>query len=111
MNTKWTKSGKRLRLSLTGELGHREAIAIMAEMPRMISQEPAPIFEINMSGVSFMDSSGIAVAIQGKKLSAAAGSGFYITDAPPQAMKVFTAAGIDRLVEFKRGSQNEKSDK
>ena len=53
---------------------------------------------LDFSGITFMDSSGIAVVLRAKKRMAALGGSVTLSGIPPQAGKVFEAAGIKRLI-------------
>ena len=53
---------------------------------------------LDLGGLEFMDSSGIAVVVQTARKCAACGSRFALCRVPAQAKKVLCAAGIDRLV-------------
>ena len=77
--------GRELTLTLRGELDHHAA------------------------GVSFMDSSGIAVVMRALKRMRAMGGSAAIKNVPPQAKKVFTAAGIFRIVPLEEGEKSDES--
>ena len=55
---------------------------------------------LDMGGISFMDSSGIAVVMRTKKLCDADGIAMAVKNAPKHAIKILSAAGITRLVSF-----------
>lgn len=83
---------------LSGDLGHREAIEAMSRLSDLIDLQTPRRMVLDLSAVEFMDSSGIAVALQTARRCAAMGGRFSIEGVPPQAMKVFRAARVDRLV-------------
>ena len=64
---------------------------------------------LDFSGVSFMDSSGIAVVRRALKRMRAMGGSAAIKNVPPQAKKVFTAAGIFRIVPLEEGEKSDES--
>lgn len=90
-----------LTISLSGELGHHEAISIMAGIGEALDSGLPKNVVLDMSAVSFMDSSGIAVVVQSGRKSRGIGAEFQVRGAPPQAMRIFKAAGIDRAITFK----------
>jgi anti-anti-sigma factor len=51
-----------------------------------------------MSGVRFMVSSGLALVIGGNRKMSELDGKVVLRDVPPQPMKVFSAAGINRYV-------------
>lgn len=65
--------------------------------------------DAGFSGVSFMDSSGIAVVMRALKRMRAMGGSAAIKSVPPQAKKVFTAAGIFRIVPLEEGEKSDES--
>ena len=55
---------------------------------------------LDMSGVSFMDSSGIAVLLRAYRRLGELGGTVKVVNIPAQAGKVLRAAGVDRIMEF-----------
>ncbi len=94
-----------LRVCPAGELGHHEAIALMARINALIEDHLPARLELDFSGLDFMDSSGIAVVVQAGRKCAACGGSFTVTHVPPQANKVLRAAGIHRLVDIGQEEQ------
>ena len=60
---------------------------------------------LDMEGISFMDSSGIALVIGAYKRATSVGSSFCVINVSKQAYKVFSAAGICKLLNI---SEREK---
>ena len=85
---------------LEGELGHREALEAMRSLEDAIDSYAPSSLELDFSGVSFMDSSGIAVVVQAARQMQDAGGSLAVSGASRQAMRVFSAAGVPRLVRF-----------
>ena len=91
--------GRELTLTLRGELDHHAAKEAMRKLE----------WTLDFSGVSFMDSSGIAVVMRALKRMRAMGGSAAIKNVPPQAKKVFTAAGIFRIVPLEEGEKSDES--
>ena len=53
-----------------------------------------------------MDSSGIAVVVQSARQMRALGGDMAVSGVSKQAMRVFSAAGIPKLVRFTEGGEN-----
>ena len=83
--------GRELTLTLRGELDHHAAKEAMRKLE------------------CFMDSSGIAVVMRALKRMRAMGGSAAIKNVPPQAKKVFTAAGIFRIVPLEEGEKSDES--
>ena len=62
-----------LLVHLEGELGHHEALEAMRGLEDVIDSYTPAGLELDFSGVTFMDSSGIAVVVQSAPADARAG--------------------------------------
>ena len=89
-----------LSVLLEGELGHHEALSALRSLEETISQQSPSRLELDFSGVSFMDSSGIALVVQSARQMGAIGGSLTVRGVSRQAMRVFDAAGIPRIVRF-----------
>lgn len=91
----------RLTAWIGGELGHPEAIRLMGELDRLLEDHLPAEMALDLSGLEFMDSSGIAVAVQTMRRCAGCGCRFWVQGVPKQAMRVFAAAGICHLADIR----------
>ena len=89
----------RLTIRLTGELDHHAAGSIFSRLGALPAAIPRRC-ELDLSGVSFMDSSGIAVVLGLRRRLGFIGSELSVRGVQPQAMRVFHAAGVDRLIKL-----------
>ena len=85
-------------LELRGELDHHSARNAMEQMELVLESEMPKHLVLDFSGVTFMDSSGIALAVRAQRRMAKLGGSAVLCHVPPQAKKVFDAAGIARIV-------------
>lgn len=88
----------RLTVSFEGELDHHSARQAMHTVERLIDENMPRDCELDLSGLSFMDSSGIALIIRTSERMRVLGGRAWIADPAPQAQRVIDASGIDRLV-------------
>ena len=102
-------AGRELTLTLRGELDHHGAKDVMQRMELALDDALPIKLTLDFSGVSFMDSSGIAVVMRALKRMRAMGGSAAIKSVPPQAKKVFTAAGIFRIVPLEEGEKSDES--
>ena len=93
---------RHLVLELQGELDHHAAKEVMAEMDRHLDVALPLRAELDFSGVTFMDSSGIAVILRLYKRMQNLGGSMKVIRVPPQAMRVLRAAGIGRVVAIEK---------
>ena len=102
-------AGRELTLTLRGELDHHGAKDVMQRMELALDAALPIKLTLDFSGVSFMDSSGIAVVMRALKRMRAMGGSAAIKNVPPQAKKVFTAAGIFHIVPLEEGEKSDES--
>ena len=102
-----TGEGRGLRAAISGEVDHHRARAIMEELSRQIDLELPRSLTLDLEGVTFMDSSGIAVLLRAYRRLGELGvteilevGAVKVVHVPAQAGKVLRAAGLDKLMEF-----------
>lgn len=84
----------------TGELDHHTAHEAITYVSQQISLNRSKSVEMNFKGVTFMDSSGLAVVLNAKRLTDRSGNRLRVHDVPPHAMKIFRAAQLDKMIPF-----------
>lgn len=100
MPVKCTQTGRTLTARLEGEIDHHAAKEIMAELAEQIDAALPEHLVLELSQVTFMDSSGIAVLLNAWRRMGQLEGTVDVCQAPPQAEKVLKAAGLDRLLKF-----------
>ena len=95
-----TGEGRVLRAALSGEVDHHGVRAIMEELNRQIDLELPRELTIDLAGVTFMDSSGIAVLLRAWRRVGELGGSVQVVNVPTQAAKVLKTAGLDKLMKF-----------
>ena len=94
-----TKSvDRKLLLELSGEVDHHGARAALRELELAVDAALPVTLVLDMSGVTFMDSSGIALILRAQQKMQLLDGGVLVCNVPPQARRVLDAAGIGRLV-------------
>ena len=89
-----------LRIAMFGELDHHTAAAVLSGINRALDDYMPKTCILDMDGVKFMDSSGIALILRLYKQMRQCG-GFVMVEQPQrQPLKVLEAAGIDRIVKI-----------
>ena len=92
-----------LTISLTGELDHHAARAAIGQAEDLLVLYPCEKLVLDLSGLTFMDSSGLAVVLHLHRTCARCGYDFVVRGTPPQPMRVFDAAGLPQVMIFERG--------
>ena len=90
--------GDQLELALTGELDHHGAKGLLDCLEREIERTVPMSLVLDFSGVTFMDSSGIAVALRGWQRMRELGGAVTLYHVAQQPRKVFEASGVGRMV-------------
>ena len=88
----------RLMIYLSGELDHHAAGEAIRVISELIEDNMPRECILEFSGLSFMDSSGIAVIINAGRKMKSLGGKLSVENPAPQARKVLEASGIDRLI-------------
>lgn len=100
MPLKCTAQGRSLHAEISGEIDHHGAKGLLRALELEIDQSLPLTLCIDWGGVTFMDSSGIALLLRSRQHMQALGGVLSLQNVPPQSAKVLRAAGIDRLIAF-----------
>ena len=85
-------------ITLSGEIDHHGARAMMEQLEDAIARALPLRLTLDLSGVTFMDSSGIAVLLRALRQMNQLGGSLRVTSIPVQARRVLGAAGVGRLI-------------
>ena len=89
---------RNLLLELSGEIDHHGARNAMRELELAVDAALPKKLVLDLSGVTFMDSSGIALILRAQQRMQLLDGVLLVCHVPPQARRVLDAAGIGRLV-------------
>ena len=103
MNISTAFSSGKLTIFLGGELDHHEARCTLNTIDELLDEYLPRDCVLDMAGLTFMDSSGIAVIIRTSRRMKALGGRVWIENPAKQALRVIDASGIDRLVPVATG--------
>ena len=95
-----TEQDRTLTARLAGEIDHHAAKEIMAELAEQIDAALPEHLVLELSGVTFMDSSGIAVLLNAWRRMGQLKGTVEVRQVPEQAQRVLQAAGLERLLKF-----------
>ena len=93
-----------LKIYISGEIDHHSAFAIKDEIDCQLLYYTPETAVMNFEKVSFMDSSGIAVIINALRNMTRIQGELYVCGLQNQPLRVFLAAGVDKLVAIKEVS-------
>lgn len=93
------QSNKReLLLEFSGEIDHHGAREALKEIEMAIDAALPRRLVLDLSGVTFMDSSGIALILRSQQRMQLLDGSVTLKNVPGQARRVLDAAGVGRLV-------------
>ena len=95
-----TERDRCLRARLAGELDHHGAKEVMVELDRQIDAALPRELILDLEGLTFTDSSGIAVLLRAWRQMGRIQGAMRVVNTPGQAEKVFRAAGLQRIIRF-----------
>ncbi len=98
MNISAAFSSGKLTVYLSGELDHHGARGAIETIEELIDEYLPRDCALDLSELSFMDSSGIAVIIGVSRRMKILGGRTWIENPAKQPQRVIDASGIDRLV-------------
>ena len=85
-------------ISVRGEIDHHSARTIMENIDHTISSALPMRLVLDLSSVTFMDSSGIVLILRAQQRMSLLDGSLLVRNVPQQARRVLDAAGIGRLV-------------
>ena len=89
---------RNLLLEFFGEMDHHGARNALREMEMAVDAALPKTLMLDMEGVTFMDSSGIALILRAQQRMQLLDGSLLVCGVPQQAKRVLDAAGISRLV-------------
>ena len=90
--------GRCLTLRLVGELDHAAVQTVMPGIEDAVEEYLPRRCVLDLTGVSFMDSSGIAVILKTDRLLRQTGGVLALSGVPGQVRRVLDVAGLTKIV-------------
>ncbi len=97
MAVAYTTQNRRLTVSLSGEIDHHRVRGLLEDLDRELDEVLPHTLVVDCAGITFMDSSGIAVLLRLWKRMEALGGTIQVTGLREQPARVLGAAGLQRL--------------
>ena len=95
----YEKNRNTLTVRLSGELDHRAAAQIRSELDGLIAKSGVRRLVFDLSGLEFMDSSGIGLIIGRYKLMSSRAGTVAVTGPDKHIDRIFEMSGLYQLVE------------
>ena len=88
----------RLTIYLSGELDHHEARQALRVLDELLDDYLPRDCALDLSALSFMDSSGVALIVRLQRRMAELGGRVWVENPARQPRRVIDASGVERLV-------------
>ncbi len=85
-------------ITLSGEIDHHGARTMMAELEEAVATLLPRNLTLDLSGITFMDSSGIALLLRVHRHVSQYGGSLRVIAIPTQPRRVLDAAGVGRII-------------
>ena len=99
----------RIRITLQGELDHHTAATTLRDTENILDRYLPRDCILDMSRLSFMDSSGIALILRLYRRMQETGGRIWVENPGSQARRVLDASGIERIVAIKQVEKETKA--
>ncbi len=99
--------GRKMTALIAGEVDHHRAKQLMLDLERKIEISYPKELILDLSGVTFMDSSGIAVLLRTCRRMREVEGQFRVTQVPHQAGRVLRTAGLQKMMSITFSGEEE----
>lgn len=89
-----------LTLYLQGELDHHQAQIVSSQIRQLVDENLPRKLILDLSGLTFTDSSGIAVLLRASRAMKELEGSLDIIQVPPQPLRLFQTAGLEKILSF-----------
>ena len=96
------REGDVMRVILTGEMDHHNAVAARRDIDELIFKERPKRLRLDLSGIGFMDSSGLGFVMGRYSLMQKIGGELVLEHPNERVCKIFELAGLERIVRIEK---------
>ncbi len=107
----YEETGYFLRIKLKGDIDHHSAVAIRSGIDTLLYKIRPRRLYLDLSGVDFMDSSGLGLIMGRYALMKEIGGDLVVAEPCAGVEKVLKLAGLERMVRIERTSNPSQSPK
>ena len=97
-----------LEFVLRGEIDHHSAVEIRTEMDARILEERPKKTVMDLSGIEFMDSSGLGLIMGRFALMQRLGGELTLRNPNERLVRIFELAGLERMVRIEKEERGEE---
>lgn len=99
MEIKAVRRGQRIVVCLSGELDHHSAADVRAALDAVLCDVTVRELQLDMTGVTFMDSAGLGVVLGRYRTLASRGGRLIVSGVRTPIDRIFRMSGLYALVE------------
>ena len=100
MSVAYATHNRILTISLSGDIDHHRVKGLLQNLDQELDEVLPRQVVVNCSGVTFMDSSGIAILLRLRQRMEALSGTLQVTGLNEQPARVLRAAGLERIIRF-----------
>ncbi len=104
-DVKFTREADTLTALIEGEIDHHGAATVRRLIDSEMSETLPETLCLDLSGVRFMDSSGLGLILGRYNCSAKLGISFSVKNPSPSAKRIISAAGAERIIKIIYGEK------
>ena len=105
----YDKKGDVLEVKLMGEIDHHSAVGVRSDIDGLIFEERPKKVVMDLSKISFMDSSGLGLIMGRYSLIKEFGGSLSLRAPSEAVMKILSLAGMERIIKIeKEGTKDEE---
>ena len=97
-----------LTVELGGEIDHHSAVAVRGEIDSEIKNLAPRKTVLDLSGIEFMDSSGLGLIMGRYALMQKRGGDFFVRNPNERVLQIFRLAGLERMVKIETEKEDVK---
>ena len=106
MTIKAFESEDGLVVALDGEIDHHAAKEVRESLDRMITQMRPKVLCLELSGINFMDSSGLGLVLGRYRRISESGGRMLLRNPSARTEKLLRMAGVDKLMRIEKKEEN-----
>ena len=106
MEIRFDPRGEEVYAFICGEVDHHNAREAREQLDRIIDSERPMKFALDLSGVTFCDSSGLGLVMGRMRKCLSVGSTMVIQNPSNAAYKILEIAGMEKIIKIERTIKN-----
>lgn len=106
MEIKSEKQGSKTIAYIFGEIDHHNAKIARSQLDNIIEQDRPINFGLELSGVSFCDSSGLGLVMGRMRKCMSVGCTLTVVNPSDAVERILEIAGMDKILKIERGIRN-----